>query len=215
MIVNDSFQEIAIAVVGGIIAIVLVALWHQISGWMGGQIRRVYRRLIAIAPILRHVAIGVMGAVLAILLMALIEDARNMNMRLLALEDRDVQVQTGSITLDPRDPGYSSLTEVGLEDCPKERGRRGDLNGRVSFPEPFLSPPKVLIAFSIIETDLEPGNRGTRLVVEATHVDKEGFNYDLYTWCNGQVWWVRASWMAVGKIGSYPLDTGTSERRGT
>ena len=183
----DSLPPIVEAVLGGVISIMLVAVVRWSWPWIMGQLRRVYDWL-ALRPVLRQVMIGALGGILVLT-----------GTQLDALQGDVLKVQTGSITLDPRDPGYSLLTEVNVGECPKEQGRRGDLNRRVSFPEPFLSPPKVLIAFSIIETDLEVGNRGTRLVVQATHVDREGFNYDLYTWCNGQVWWVRASWMAVGK----------------
>ena len=113
------------------------------------------------------------------------------------IQHQPTQVLTGTISMDERD--YDSLVGIAEGHCPKEQGGRGQLNKRVNFSQPFSEPPQVLLAFSTIEADLNRGrNRGTRLNAEAKHIDKEGFTYDLHTWCDAEVWWVRASWIAVG-----------------
>lgn len=118
-----------------------------------------------------------------------IEDLAN------TLRGRGVRVQTGSVSMHRNE--IPSLQNI--DRCPKppEEHRRGHLAGRVNFPEPFVSPPEVLMAFAAIAT--AQVDRGNRLVVETTYVDKEGFDYVMYTWCNSIVTWVRASWIAVAK----------------
>ena len=111
------------------------------------------------------------------------------------LRGRDVQVQTGTVEIHKDKMG--GLWDVRDSHCPRGReGQRGELSGRADFPEPFLSPPQVLLALSAL--DFASG-RNLRIHAIVSKVDEAGFDYLLYTWCNTKVWWVRASWIAVAK----------------
>ena len=103
-------------------------------------------------------------------------------------------VQTGRVEIHKNK--IPNLWEVKVEHCPEKDANRGELNGRVNFPESFLSPPKVLMAFSSL--DFSHG-RNLRIVADAWNVDEKGFDYALLTWCNTKVWRVIASWIAVGE----------------
>lgn len=111
------------------------------------------------------------------------------------LRSRGVQVQTGIVEIHKDKMG--DLWDVEQNHCPRGReGQRGELSGRVKFPEPFLSPPQVLLALSALDL---ASDRNVRIRAVTSKVDEEGFDYLLYTWCNTRVWWIRASWIAVAE----------------
>ena len=109
------------------------------------------------------------------------------------------QVFTGRVRIH-RDQ-IPNLESIPLSHCPKspEKAYRGIVNGRVNFPQPFSSPPEVLMALTQIGIGDIAAERGLRLTVEPAHIDEKGFNYSLYTWCNTQIAAAIASWIAVGK----------------
>ena len=79
----EPFSDIGIAVLGGIISILLVAVWRWISDWALVQLRRafnwlrrVYNWQIRMIPILRQIVICAVGAIVAVLLWNGVEELR-------------------------------------------------------------------------------------------------------------------------------------------
>ena len=112
-----------------------------------------------------------------------------------SLRNWGVQVQTGIVEI--HKDKMAHIWDVQQNHCPRGReGQRGELSGRVNFPEPFSSPPQVLLALSGLDF---ASDRNIRIRAIASKVDEAGFDYLLYTWCNTRVWWIRASWIAVAE----------------
>ena len=94
-LLKGPLPDIAIAVLGGLITIFLVAIWNRISVWVWAQLRRVYSRLVLMSPILRQITIGVTGAAVAVLLW----NGTHLQTRLFWLEARVVETQTATVGL--------------------------------------------------------------------------------------------------------------------
>lgn len=71
---------------------------------------------------------------------------------------------------------------------------RGTVGGRVDFPEPFAGTPLVYMALA--GADVRDG-ANLRLRVRVTSVDREGFEYELYSWADTHVFTASASWVAI------------------
>ena len=67
----------------------------------------------------------------------------------------------------------------------------------VRFDRPFSSIPKVVIALSGLGAD-NNRHRDLSFGYQITHVEKEGFEYEFEIHVKTQLWWVIASWIAVG-----------------
>ena len=91
-------SDIAIAVLGGLIAILLVAIWNRISGRATVQLRRAYDRLVRMIPLLRQVTIGLTGAIVAVLLW----NGIHLQNRLSKLEEMARQTQAATADLQKR-----------------------------------------------------------------------------------------------------------------
>ena len=68
------------------------------------------------------------------------------------------------------------------------------MRGRVEFPEPFPSIPKVMIALSRFDILHEYNHRVT---VYVDSVDNKGFFYSFFTWAGTDLWAASANWIAV------------------
>ena len=108
---------------------------------------------------------------------------------------RDVGVlaQTGMVEIYKKE--VPELWNVESGHCPEgDKGKRGKLNRRVNFSKAFESPPEVLMALSNLDFSRK---RNLRIAIFVRNIDKEGFDYDLHTWCDTQVRRARAFWIAV------------------
>ena len=88
------------------------------------------------------------------------------------------------------------VVEIRQELTSGEKKNRGVMRGRVDFPEPFASAPKVIIALSTIDTGM---NTNTRIRTTVDQVDTEGFHYRFHVWHDSVLYRAEASWMAVGR----------------
>ena len=110
--------------------------------------------------------------------------------RLSALEEIEAEqaIQTGSVGLPYDADGIRAMLRLG------NREVQGVVGGRVQFPKAFSSVPRVQLSLR----ELDIGNTtSTRLRLEVTSVDREGFNYNMYSWAGTRVYSVTASWIAV------------------
>ena len=99
----------------------------------------------------------------------------------------EVRVQSGIVGL-PYSSGERPLAErIG------ESRLRGIVGGRVDFPVAFARVPEVHIALSSVDMS---NQANVRLRVRATSVDREGFEYELYSWAGTHVFSAAASWVA-------------------
>ena len=107
--------------------------------------------------------------------------------RLSALEEIEAEqaVQTGSVRLPYDTDGIREMLRDGVQ---------GVVGGRVQFPKAFSSVPRVQLSLS--QLDIWNGTN-TRVRVEVTSVDREGFDYDMYSWAGTRLYYVAASWIAV------------------
>ena len=78
-------------------------------------------------------------------------------------------------------------------------GERGELDGTVTFDQPFSSTPKVVAALSVIDVGTDSN---TRLRVEVTDAFPEGFTYRFYTWSSTRVHVAKATWVAIAQTAS-------------
>ena len=126
----------------------------------------------------------------------------------LSKKEREVRVQTGRVLITqtlqndtfgkPYEEGGVFGQEHNLpEILSGEKRNRGLMEGRVDFPEPFASVPKVLIALSTLDTHLDTH---TRIRVTVDQVDTKGFNYRFHTWSDTKLYRAEASWIAVADI---------------
>ena len=97
--------------------------------------------------------------------------------------------------------GMTIFPELDLVILPELTNRsgsnRGVRGGRVEFDEPFSSAPEVIIALR--QLDAGGGQQNTRISVVITAVDREGFNYNFYTWADTDIYTTMASWIAVAR----------------
>ncbi|MCY4027907.1 MAG: H-type lectin domain-containing protein [Acidobacteria bacterium] len=99
----------------------------------------------------------------------------------------EVRVQTGIVGLPYAD---------GTRPLAARRGAsrlRGVVGGRVDFDVAFARDPEVHIALAGV--DMRDG-ANARLRVRVTSVDREGFEYELYSWAGTHVYTASASWVA-------------------
>ena len=85
---------------------------------------------------------------------------------------------------------------------------RGILGARRNFETPFLEAPKVVVALQAIDIAVEDKTTSAvriRARVPPDKIDKDGFSYELVTWCNTTVYWAAMSWIAHG-YRHQPLD---------
>jgi len=68
---------------------------------------------------------------------------------------------------------------------------------RINFERPFVTPPKVVVFFNLI--DLDKG-RNWRLKTSATSIDEKGFTLNIETWGDTILYAAQAGWIA------YPED---------
>lgn len=223
MDMDSGLLDVIVAALGGIISVIVVALWKRNSGRLLHALWLAYRKLSLVIPVLRQILVAAAGAAGGSLVFAAFmayganyyfdpndqsapENEGNKNQPSpdgntaapLAVGG-EIQFQRGSISINQKN--NPSLWNVGAGHCPKwnDGGRRGITDGRVTFEKAFSSPPVVLAAFDVIDTG--HGGRPTRLFMDTGNIDKTGFNYNLFTSCNSKVNWVRAHWIAIGNRG--------------
>ena len=104
------------------------------------------------------------------------------------------RVQSGIVgmTIYP-DPDLVILPEL----TNRSGSNRGIMGERVEFDEPFSSAPEVIIALRYL--DAGGGQQNTRISVVVTAVDREGFNYNFFTWSDTDIYMTVASWIAVAR----------------
>ena len=69
----------------------------------------------------------------------------------------------------------------------------GAFKDEIDFPQPFQSPPKLLIAISGFDIRIDCPNVG----VQAVRVTENGFDVHISS-SQGRVWELTVDWMAVG-----------------
>lgn len=73
--------------------------------------------------------------------------------------------------------------------------KRGIFEQKVNFSSSFIQPPDVVIALSSF--DVRAG-KDSRFKSEVVNVDKDGFTFNAYTWCDTSVSYAELTWLAVG-----------------
>jgi hypothetical protein len=68
---------------------------------------------------------------------------------------------------------------------------------RINFERPFVTPPKVVLFFNLLDLDK---NRNFRVKTYATNVDTKGFTLHIETWADTILYTARTCWLA------YPED---------
>jgi hypothetical protein len=107
-----------------------------------------------------------------------------------------VSVQSGTVSL----RAVSTRPITDSSECPPDASSlRGELNGRVSFSQPFASVPAVSIGLSHLDARGSDAMDSLRLDVHVVAVDQSGFNYSFSTWCRTVVNGASAAWIAVGR----------------
>ncbi|MBR9762480.1 MAG: hypothetical protein GYB53_02815 [Rhodobacteraceae bacterium] len=74
---------------------------------------------------------------------------------------------------------------------PRERRRR------VTFAEPYLTPPTVHCTLSMWDMDNGTNLRGD---IQAENVTRDGFDVVFKTWGDSRIARARARWMAIGEL---------------
>ena len=173
-------SELGVAIAGGIVTIILVAIWRWSSAWIWRQLKRGYQLLLRVNPLISQLT---MGVAVGIIVFVMATQSGN-----------ELKILTGSVDIngdtypDVHDPHCRPNPQVPL----RLRGARGE---RVDFSTPFASAPEVFMALSYIDT-MTAGDP-LRISTRVTAVDAHGFNYDLVVWCKTTLWRGRASWIAV------------------
>ena len=107
-----------------------------------------------------------------------------------------LRIESGDIDLH-----HGNVPELRRTDtCPEGRpGLRGAVGERMVFSTPFSEPPRVVLSLNLIDHVIDSGLiNNLRIDAAVTEVDTRGFNYNLHTWCNTDIWSVRISWIAYG-----------------
>ena len=105
-------------------------------------------------------------------------------------------IETGTVRINK-----TKFPDLGKTDeCPQgPEGRRGALNFRQDFKKDFELAPEMMVALNYLsEGHREQNNIRIETKVEVKHIDKEGFNFDLFTWCDTHLWGAGMSWVAYG-----------------
>ena len=92
----------------------------------------------------------------------------------------EVRIQTGIVSLPLVNHSPYPLAAQRGDDALK-----GIVGGRVDFAVPFSRPPEVHIALSSLNT--YNGGNNFRVSVRVQSVDRDGFEYELYTWTTANV----------------------------
>ena len=103
------------------------------------------------------------------------------------------RVQSGTVGISR----YRELTDLIYrpELVSRDGADRGVTGGRVDFEKPFSSTPEVMVALRFLDV----GDTTTRIRVNVTAVDPEGFNYDFVTWSGTDINTAIANWIAVAR----------------
>lgn len=72
-----------------------------------------------------------------------------------------------------------------------------ELRERITFSEPFLTPPAVKVGLSMWDVD---HSANSRMDICAEDVSPEGFDIVFRTWGDTRVARVRADWIALGEV---------------
>ena len=76
---------------------------------------------------------------------------------------------------------------------------RGSMNQRIEFETRFRQVPKVMVSLAALDHVIDSGViNNLRISVAVVSVDREGFNYNMNTWCNTDLYSARMSWIAYG-----------------
>jgi hypothetical protein len=70
---------------------------------------------------------------------------------------------------------------------------------RITFDQPFSSPPAVHVSMSLVDVHSGPNFRAD---VVAENVDKDAFDLVFRTWMDTRVARMRLSWLAIGETAS-------------
>lgn len=73
--------------------------------------------------------------------------------------------------------------------------KRGIFEQKVHFGTAFIQPPDVVLAINGL--DVRAG-KDARFKSEIVNVDKDGFTFNAYTWCDTSVAYAELTWLAVG-----------------
>ncbi len=68
---------------------------------------------------------------------------------------------------------------------------------RVKFSEPFRTPPAVMVALSLWDTDASVNQR---IDLKAERIGRKGFTIRFTTWGDSRIARVHAAWMAIGEL---------------
>lgn len=99
-----------------------------------------------------------------------------------------LRVESGNIYLNHKDNPDLRRTDQ----CPSERGSIGE---RIEFSIPFKETPRVVLSLNLLDHVM---GQNLRITADVAEIDTHGFSYNLNTWCNTDIWAVRAAWIAYG-----------------
>ena len=104
-----------------------------------------------------------------------------------------LRIESGVIDLHHSDSPDLRRTDQ----CPSERGH---IDKRIEFSTPFKKPPEVVLSLNLLDHVIDGGlANNLRIRADVVAIDTHGFDYNLNTWCNTDIWAVRASWIAYGQ----------------
>ncbi len=77
---------------------------------------------------------------------------------------------------------------------------RGLVMQRVQFDRPFAETPTVVVALAYLDHIIDAGHlNNLRIRAAVREVDPNGFDFDLNTWCNTDIYAVEMTWVAYGR----------------
>ena len=78
------------------------------------------------------------------------------------------------------------------------RHARGELNKRVEFDQAFSDKLDIMVALRYVDHIIRDGKSNVRIRARVLDVDEKGFNIELVTWGDSEVWHAEMSWIAYG-----------------
>ena len=103
-----------------------------------------------------------------------------------------VRIESGNIDLRHRDNPALRHSD----DCPSVRG---DVRKREPFSTPFEKPSEIVLSLNLLDhVIIESLLNNLRIRADVVEIDTHGFVYNFNTWCNTDIYAVRASWIAYG-----------------
>jgi len=78
---------------------------------------------------------------------------------------------------------------------------------RIDFERPFVSPPKVVVFFNVIDLDR---SKGWRLKTTASDIDEHGFTLNIETWGDTILYAAQACWVAYPEDREHIFSTSVS-----